>query len=283
MEHTNMALRNIGFIQGRLSPISNNKIQQFPHLTWKDEFLIASKNEFKLIEWTIDTVTFTDNPLINPKSWTEIIALSKKHDMMIPSVTCDYFMENPVWKSDSSLLREGIISIIKGMANIGSKILVIPLVDNSSLKNLSQIEAVKNFFSKLIPELDRAKVVIAFESDLTPKEFLEFISIFEEKYFGINYDIGNSASLGFNPSEEFKAYGSRIINVHIKDRKFGGVSIPLGEGDADFSKVFHFLHEIDYKGNLMLQTARSAEGKHEEVLIKYKKLVENWWKDAKIA
>lgn len=278
-----MALRNIGFIQGRLSPISNNKIQQFPHLTWKDEFLIATKNELKLIEWTIDTITFTDNPLINPKSWAEIITLSKKHDMRIPSVTCDYFMENPVWKSDSSLLREGMISIIKGMANIGSKILVIPLVDNSSLKNLSQIEAVKNFFSELIPELDRAKVIIAFESDLTPKKFLEFISIFEEKYFGINYDIGNSASLGFNPAEEFKAYGSRIINVHIKDRKFRGASIPLGEGDADFSKVFHLLHEIDYKGNLMLQTARSTEGKHEEVLVKYKKLVENWWRDAKIA
>jgi hexulose-6-phosphate isomerase len=192
-------------------------------------------------------------------------------------------MENPVWKSDPSVIREGIISIVNGMAKIGSQILVIPLVDNSSLKNISDTKAVKDFFINLIPELDKAKVKVAFESDLNPKKFSEFINEFEKKYFGINYDLGNSASLGFNPAEEFKAYGSRIINVHIKDRKFGGASIPVGEGDADFSKVFHLLNEIDYNGNLILQTARSTEGKHEEVLVKYKKLVENWWRDAKIA
>ena len=274
---------SIGFIQGRLSLIKNNRIQSFPWGEWQNEFIKASMIKLSLIEWTIDSERFSENPLVTQSGYKEIISLSTKYNIKVPSVTCDFFMENPVWKSDPSVVREGIISIVNGMVNIGSQVLVIPLVDNSSLKNISDTKAVKDFFINLIPELDKANVTVAFESDLNPKKFLEFINEFEKKYFGINYDLGNSASLGFDSAEEFMAYGSRIINVHVKDRKKGGNTVPLGEGDVDFPKVFRFLRETDYKGNLILQTARSKDGQHEEVLIKYKELVENWWEAVNIA
>ena len=274
---------SIGFIQGRLSSIIDNRIQSFPWGEWRNEFLKASRIKLSLIEWTIDSEKINENPLLTQSGNKEIISLSTKYNIKVPSVTCDFFMENPVWKSDPSVVREGIISIVNGMTNVGSQILVIPLVDNSSLNNLSDAKAVKDFFIKLTPELDKANVRIAFESDLNPKKFSQFINEFEKKYFGINYDLGNSASLGFDSIEEFTAYGSRIINVHVKDRKKGGNTVPLGEGDVDFLKVFRFLRETDYKGNLILQTARSKEGQHEAVLIKYKELVENWWEAVKIA
>jgi hexulose-6-phosphate isomerase len=274
---------SIGFIQGRLSLIKNNRIQSFPWGEWQNEFIKASMIKLSLIEWTIDSERFSENPLVTQSGYKEIISLSTKYNIKVPSVTCDFFMENPVWKSDPSVIREGIISIVNGMAKIGSQILVIPLVDNSSLKNISDTKAVKDFFINLIPELDKANVTVAFESDLNPKKFSEFINEFEKNYFGINYDLGNSASLGFDSAEEFMAYGSRIINVHVKDRKKGGDTVPLGEGDVDFPKVFRFLCETDYKGNLILQTARSKDGQHEEVLIKYKELVENWWEAVNIA
>jgi hexulose-6-phosphate isomerase len=274
---------SIGFIQGRLSLIKNNRIQSFPWGEWQNEFIKASMIKLSLIEWTIDSERFSENPLVTQSGYKEIISLSTKYNIKVPSVTCDFFMENPVWKSDPSVIREGIISIVNGMAKIGSQILVIPLVDNSSLKNKSDTKSVKDFFINLIPELDKANVTVAFESDLNPKKFSEFINEFEKKYFGINYDLGNSASLGFDSAEEFMAYGSRIINVHVKDRKKSGNTVPLGEGDVDFPKVFRFLRETDYKGNLILQTARSQDGQHEEVLIKYKELVENWWEAVNIA
>ena len=34
----------IGFMQGRLSPMVNGKIQAFPYETWKNEFAIAKLN-----------------------------------------------------------------------------------------------------------------------------------------------------------------------------------------------------------------------------------------------
>ena len=275
-------LAKVGVMQGRLSPMINNRIQQFPWDSWPNEFVLASKIDIKLIEWTIDTFKFDKNPLINLNQWEEINLIMEKNSISIPSVTCDYFMENPPWKTDLKLVKEGISSILQGMRNIKSKILVIPLVDNSSLPDSSSVKIIQKLFTDLIPEITQNKLQIAFECDLNPKKLSEFIGKFDRNYFGINYDIGNSSSLGFNPTEEFKAYGSRIINVHVKDRKLNGATVPLGEGDADFLGIFRLLHEENYQGNLILQTARSKEGKDSEVLVKYKNLVEEWWEEARI-
>ena len=37
----------------------------------------------------------------------------------------------------------------------------------------------------------------------------------------VNYDTGNSAALGYDPDEEFKSYGHKITDLHIKDRLLG--------------------------------------------------------------
>jgi hypothetical protein len=74
-----------------------------------------------------------------------------------------------------------------------------------------------------------------------------------------NYDIGNSASLGFNPEEELDAYGQRILNVHVKDRKLGGTTVPLGTGNANLDLVFKELNEINYSGGITMQAARGDD------------------------
>ncbi len=282
MQPKNFAKSNIGFMQGRLSKIRNNRIQSFPWGVWKNEFSRAVDLELFNMEWTIDSDRFQENPLITEQGKNEITNLIGKFNIQIPSVTCDYFMENPPWKTNLIEVKENIISIFKGMNKIKSQILVIPLVDNSSLLDSNCMKIVKLFFTELIPEIRKNNLRIAFESDLTPIQLANFIGEFDINYFGVNYDIGNSASLGFNPAEEFKAYGARIINVHVKDRKLNGTTVPLGEGDADFPRIFHLLQEENYKGNLILQTARSEEGRDAEVLVEYKRLVENWWAGAKI-
>jgi L-ribulose-5-phosphate 3-epimerase len=278
----NVKKSNIGFMQGRLSKIRNNRIQSFPWENWETEFHCAADIGLFNMEWTIDSEKFKDNPLVTRGGNLKIIDLIKRFDIDIPSVTCDFFMENPPWRSNSIELKKNIISILSGMANIGSRILVIPLVDNASLINSKTIDIVELFFNDLIPVLYKNNLHIAFESDFSPEKLFDFIERFDRKCFGINYDIGNSASLGFNSEEEFKSYGSRIINVHVKDRKRNGPTVPLGEGDANFQTIFHLLLKNDYQGNLILQTARSEEGKDTDVMVEYKKFVEHFWEEAKI-
>ena len=102
-----------------------------------------------------------------------------------------------------------------------------------------------------------------------------FISKFDKSLFGINYDSGNSAALDHNIKEEFKFYGNRIYNVHIKDRIKYGKTVRLGLGNANLKELFKKLKNIKYKGNLILQTARSNNNKDiEEIKINLKYLNE---------
>ncbi len=274
------AVSNIGFMQGRLSPLRSGRIQSFPWDNWKNELMQAGELGFTQLEWTIDTERFAENPLLLANGQSEINQLSRQHRLLIPSVTCDYFMENPFWKNSVDPVRNNLISIISGMRNIGAKILVVPLVDNSSMRDLVQCGAIIDFFSSLESELSEGGLQIAFESDLGPQALFEFISNFDPKYFGINYDIGNSASLGFNPTEEFNMYGSRVINIHVKDRVLGGHTVALGEGAADFKTVFRLIKAHNYTGNLIMQTARSKEEKHAEVLVSYRNMIIDWLENA---
>ena len=123
--------------------------------------------------------------------------------------------------------------------------------------------------------------MVLFELDMGPKKTNNFISKFNSKYFGINYDIGNSASLGFDIKKEFISYGKRIKNVHIKDRVYKGDSVKLGYGNANFEKVFSLFSKIKYRGNYILQTARAKNKKDhieeiEESLRKIKKWIQ-WY------
>ena len=77
----------------------------------------------------------------------------------------------------------------------------------------------------------------------------EAVEKFDKKIFGINYDTGNSAYMGYNLEEEFKCYGQYIKGVHIKDRVFNGKSVRLGRGDVNFAKFFIQL-KIIYKFNM---------------------------------
>ena len=76
----------------------------------------------------------------------------------------------------------------------------------------------------------------------------------------VNYDIGNSAALGFDSIEELDAYGDRITDIHIKDRTLNGSSVILGQGNANFDRFFQKLKECNYKGPFIMQAYRDDEG-----------------------
>ena len=65
-------------MQGRLVNSPYNKIQCFPEKEWKKEMMLANKNDFKLMEWTVNNVNikktqfFQKKILPNKKSSKEI-------------------------------------------------------------------------------------------------------------------------------------------------------------------------------------------------------------------
>ncbi len=266
---------NLGFMQGRLVNMIKKRIQAFPILEWEKEFQIAKQYNFTKMEWTIDDDGFYGNPIINSSGKNKVKKLKNKFGLNIPSITCDCIMQNPFWKSKSEENYEELLSkfkkIISSSREIGIDLIVVPLVDNGNIENVSQEKKFENGLKTLLPIIKSTRIMVAFETDLNPQENLIFIKEFDRKYFGINYDMGNSACEGYDPTEEIESYGSRIVNVHVKDRPLGGSTVPLSEGSLQLKKVLSELKKSKYSGNYILQTARAKNNDHVVELIKNRK------------
>ncbi len=188
-------------------------------------------------------------------------------------------MQAPFWKASGKAradLQSDFLAIGRACSAVGIRMMVVPLVDNGRLETTEQENVLVDFLLAQQPFLAEHQLQVIFESDFTPPELARLIARLPFERFGINYDIGNSAALGFKPAEEFAAYGARVVNVHVKDRVLGGTTVPLMAGSADFNAVFSALAQKKYKGNFILQTARADEGNHAEVLLSYCDMTQQW-------
>ena len=266
-------------MQGRFSPLIGGRIQAFPWGHWQSEFELAQRNGFGLMEWTLDQEELHDNPLMTEAGRAEIAGLRRRHGLEIPSLTGDCFMQAPFWKSEGSerqLLQRQFIEVVNACAQIGISLIVVPLVDNGRLENAGQEAALTGFLAEQAGLLEQQGMRIVFESDQQPDELARFIDRLDVRRFGVNYDIGNSAALGYDAEEEIAAYGQRILNVHVKDRVRGGTTVSLGTGHAEFDKVFAALGRIGYAGSYILQTARATDDAHAQTLCRYRDMTLAW-------
>lgn len=244
-----------------------------------NEFSIAKRAGIRSMEWTLDQERLHENPLMTTEGRALIRSLCEDNELIIPSLTGDCFMQAPFWKSGGAnreRLHKDFISVCVASSAIGIKLIVVPLVDNGSLENIEQEDLLVEFLLAEQKSFETLNVSIIFESDYSPEKLRRFIARLPAACFGINYDIGNSAAIGFNPKDEFFHYGDRVLNVHVKDRILGGVTVPLTKGNAQFETVFSELARIGYRGNFILQTARAIDGNHLGALINYFNMTLNW-------
>lgn len=253
----------IGVMQGRLVPKLQGRYQAHPVNYWQDEFVIAKDTGLDCVELILDYNDANLNPLLKKGGVDEVLLLSKKTGIVTKTVCADYFMEAPLHSLNESVANRSIKILRELLASskrLGITDIVIPCVDQSTL---SSSKAVDRLVSKIKPMLDiaeKAGINLSLETDLGPHDFFELLEKFDSKYVTVNYDIGNSAAMGFDPIEELNAYGDKITNIHIKDRTLNGGSVVLGQGNANFDLFFQKLKEFNYKGPFIMQAYRDDEG-----------------------
>lgn len=268
----------IGFMQGRLIKSINNNIQCFPKDCWEDEFPIAEKLGFKKIEWIFDSL---DNPILDSQQHLRIKSLCEKHHVSINSICADFFMTHKLFSESENEISKNLLvleNLIDNSSLFGINIIEIPLVDSSSLKSDSDIEEFSKNLEKIIPLIERKKIILNLETDLPPQKMKKLIEDMSSNNIRANYDIGNSTSLGYDMEEELSLLKNLISNVHIKDRKLGGTSVPLGTGDANLELFFNTLANIGYEGDIIIQGARENEDQisPEDTSKRYFNLVKNY-------
>ena len=253
----------IGVMQGRLVSKYQGRYQAFPIGMWQDEFKVAKGCGLDLIEFILDFNDAEENPLLKLGGVGEIAKISKVTNVSVKTICADYFMEAPL-HSTNNKVAEKSFKILERLLKTAKKLkitdIVIPCVDQSSLETKEAVDRFVEQITKIIPRIEKQDINLSLETDLPPKPFVELLDRLNSKNITVNYDIGNSAALGFDSDEELEAYGDRITDIHIKDRVLGGGPVVLGGGYADFLRFFKRLQKINYKGPFIMQAYRDDEG-----------------------
>ena len=250
-------------MQGRLLPKYKGRFQAHPLGYWQDEFPIAEEIGLQCIEFIFDFNDYHLNPLWTVDGLKEIQDISKDTGVNVHSVCADFFMECPFHserQDESDLAVLVAKKLIQNCSEHGISDIVIPCVDQSSLRNSSDIDGFTNQILKVIPLAEKFGVNLALETDLDPHAFKNLLEELNSPSITVNYDTGNSASLGFDYLEELQAYGDRISDLHIKDRLRGGDSVTLGTGDFDIEGFFSKFDLDQFNGPVILQCFRDDEG-----------------------
>ena len=256
-------IKHLGIMQGRLLPKFKNRYQAHPLGYWKGEFTIAKEIGLSYIEFILDHNDYEKNPLMSDLGINEIENIIQKTGIGVRSICADIFMEAPLHSDNnfiSNTSKEILLKLIENSAKLGITDIVIPCVDQSTLKGEADQNRLIENLKEPINLANKRKINLALETDLAPIPFLNLLNNLDPGVVKVNYDIGNSASLGFDIFEEFKLYGNRISDIHIKDRVLGGSSVVLGAGNANFKSFFDVFSKIDFNGPIVMQVYRDEEG-----------------------
>lgn len=260
-------MARLAIMQGRLVPPEDGRFQSFPRKNWRGEFERAAGAGFECIEWIYDAYGEDVNPCASDTGIAEIRRLAAEHSVAVASVCADYFMDEPIVRANPRTLQSVVSRLywlIERARRMGASRVVLPFVDASRMNDKRDEVVVLDVLREIVPLAQRVDLEIHLETDFPPERFAAFLDRLPSRTVKVNYDAGNSASLGFDPVEEFAAYGPRIGSVHIKDRLLHGGTVPLGCGDANLSAVFSGLHKLGYSGDYVLQVARGTEGREVE-------------------
>lgn len=272
---------SLGIMQGRLSKRNYEKnYQYFPKETWKNEFTIAKKLNLNHIELVYDV---SCNILNNKENLNELYNLGMHNNIQIVSICADFFQYNTLFDKEHKyalLSKFELAELIRKCHFAVINNIILPFVDDSSLNNDNKIVRTKKYIDECLYLAQIYGININLELDKSPKEVLKLIKYLDNPCIKINYDTGNSTSLGFNPEEEFKTYREYIATVHIKDRKVNGKSVPYGTGDTDFKTIFKLLKNSNFNGPITLQLARPENGEDDVEFFKqqYNKFKADWEK-----
>lgn len=269
-------------MQGRLLPPFEGRFQAFPAVGWREEFARARAAGLACIEWIYEKPHENDNPLRDAAGIDEIRRCGNAAGIAVRSICADYYMTDPLVGADDLPHPENCAHLrwlIGQAARLSVAYIVLPFVDASSLRTPARIAAAADAIRGVLPAARNAGIELHIECDLPPRAFRAFIDEIADPLVKANYDIGNSASLGYDPAEELTLLAPHLGSVHVKDRLRGGGTVALGTGNADFPTCFRLIRRAGFSRWLVLQAARADAGDEIALASTNRRLVERLWQD----
>ena len=243
-------------MQGRLSPRAEGRMQAFPWATWQDEFTWARDCGFDGLEWLVTADRLEENPIWTDAGVDQIRERMAATGVRVTSLCADCFISRPFVRVDEAERRSSIDTIetlIARSATLAIAVIVIPVLEAGEIRTRADAAVLRDSLRGPASLARTCGVRLALESDRAVAAYRELLDSMPPA-LGACYDVGNATALGFDVAADLRALGPHLCGIHIKDRRRGGPSVPLGEGDTDFDAVFDGLTAAGYSGPLVIET-----------------------------
>ena len=252
-----------GIMQGRLTSPKDNRIQFFPKDEWIEEFGSAAQIGFDCIEWLYDFHDADTNPIATNEGIETIKSLMQHHNVKVNSLCAHCFIEKTLVGASAGEKNEALSLLgwlLTRLKMFGATRLVLPVEDAAHLTDNAEFERQLEWMKHALNLAEENQMEIDMETTLSPFALACFLEKLPHPLLKVNYDIGNSAGMGYDIKDEFSAYGHRIGSVHIKDKLLNGPTVALGTGIADFQLLADCLENINFTGDIVLEAARGISG-----------------------
>lgn len=254
------AVTAIGMMLGRLSPAPPGRAQLFPP-RWRDEFRAAEALGLTHLEWLVTAESLADNPVFSAAGRARIASTARDSGITVTTINADLFVARPLLRVSRDEQRRGVDilrRLVEGAGALGATVINLPILEAGATRGVADENEVAALVSEIAGEAERQGIRIAIESELSGIHQRAWIDRCGAPLAAC-YDIGNAAAAGLDCGADIRAIGPRLASVHVKDRRRGGDSVPLGEGDARLAAACDALVSIGYDGPLILETPVGAD------------------------
>ena len=198
-------------------------------------------------------------PLFNPRLQEKFLEESKKYKVEIPSLALGAFNQIP-YKSDPRA-EKWLYQCIDVCEAMGVKGVLLAFFGKGDMRNDSKgIDTVVERLKKVTPKAEKAGIYLSIESMLSAEQHLDIIERVDSPAVKVYYDVANSHKAGYDIYREIRLLGKHICEFHAKDNKN-----VFGKGNIDFKEVRRAMDDIDYRGWIVIESAKTPFGKEETV------------------
>jgi len=214
----------------------------------------ARKLGFNALEWLVEAGSLSTNPLMSVTGREEIKQAVSANGVQVASICAHCVLQ---WRpfdeggaARATLFNEVVLAA--GAAKMER--VVVPILEEATVAKAGSLALAAGIFRSVVRVAETAKVDLAFEMDRPAEECREFIELLGSPRAKLCYDSGNATSLGFDIIREIKALLPVVAEIHLKDRRVGGASQPLGCGDTKFGDFFQTLKAQNWRGPFVFET-----------------------------
>ncbi len=207
----------------------------------------------------MDAIELMDNALRPDDAVTHIQELSQKYHL--PVLGTSYGAN--LWKREEheAILKQARL-VIERLAKLGGRTLGTSVGNAGGPKTPAQLDAQAEILRKIISICDDNGVVLNLHNhiyEVTDNEHDLRGTIERIPTVKLGPDLDWLRGAGVDPLDFIHRYGSRIVFVHLRDRKADGRwSEAMGEGNTDFAAIGKALHELNFSGDLVIELAHTS-------------------------